>query len=91
MFTDPCNSWYRAADGAIVGLWPGSCLHAVRRLTYPRWEDFEYTPLDEGQSPLYWLGDGFSYNEKTMTGDREWHFVRSFYVGLLTGKKARGT
>ncbi|KAI0030965.1 FAD/NAD-binding domain-containing protein [Vararia minispora EC-137] len=75
VFTDACNSWYRTADGAIVGLWPGSCLHAVRALQNPRWEDFEYTYVDAGAGtgPLYWLGDGQSWNEKTMTGDRAWY------------------
>jgi hypothetical protein len=79
VFMDACNSWYRAPDGAIVGIWPGSCLHAVRTLSHPRWEDFDYTPLDDGPgiTPLYWLGDGQSYNEKTMTGDREQRYFLS--------------
>ena len=58
------------SDGAIVGLWPGTCLHAARTLAHPRWEDYDYTPLDKTSNRLYWLGDGMSYNEKTMTGDR---------------------
>jgi hypothetical protein len=56
-------------DGWIVGLWPGTCLHAVRTLSHPRWEDFNYTPLEKDQSLMHWLGDGQTYNEKTMTGD----------------------
>ena len=56
---------------------PGTCLHAVRTLSNPRWEDWEYTPLDgedvTGGNPLYWLGDGMSANEKSMTGDRAWY------------------
>ena len=51
----------------------GSCLHALRALHYPRWEDFDYEQLDEDgtNSCLYWLGDGMTLNEKTMTGDSE--------------------
>ena len=71
---DNCNSWYRSKDGFIVGLWPGTCLHAVRTLSNPRWEDFDYTQLDEDKSTLFWLGDGQTYNEKTMTGDRKLTF-----------------
>jgi len=71
VFAEMCQSWYRGKDGTIVALWPGSCLHAVRTLAHPRWEDYEYTPLDEGKNMLYWLGDGRTYNEKTMTGDRK--------------------
>ncbi|KAK7686488.1 hypothetical protein QCA50_010085 [Cerrena zonata] len=49
--------------------WPGSHLHALTALSHPRWEDFDYTPLDNAQHTLYWLGDGSTVNEKTMTGD----------------------
>ncbi|KAI0319936.1 FAD/NAD-P-binding domain-containing protein [Amylostereum chailletii] len=73
VYSEGCNTWYQVEDGTIVGLWPGSCLHAVRTLSHPRWEDFDYTPLDKTTSRLYWLGDGQTYNEKTMTGDRAWY------------------
>lgn len=49
----------------------GSCLHAIRALQHPRWEDFEYTRIDRTRNRLYWLGDGSTWNEKTMTGDRK--------------------
>lgn len=60
------------AEGRVVGLWPGSCLHAVRTLEHPRWEDYEYEPLDESKTKnrFYWLGDGSTHNEKYMSGDR---------------------
>ena len=48
----------------------GSSLHAQRALSSPRWEDYNYEQSDEGQDGLYWLGDGQTYNEKTLTGDR---------------------
>lgn len=47
----------------------GSSLHAVRALQYPRWEDYEYSRMDDVPNRLYWLGDGQTYNEKTLTGD----------------------
>lgn len=77
MFNDGCKNWYSAPDGYIRALWPGTCLHAVRTLSNPRWEDWEYTPLDgdevTGGNPMYWLGNGMSANEKSMTGDRAWY------------------
>ena len=77
MFNSGCSNWYSAADGHIRGLWPGTCLHAVRALSRPRWEDYEYTLLDDeeatGDNPLYWLGDGMTANEKSMAGDRAWY------------------
>ena len=42
----------------------------MRALQHPRWEDYEYSRKDEVPNRLYWLGDGQTYNEKTMTGDR---------------------
>ena len=60
----------------------GSSLHAVRTFENPRWEDYDFKFLDPPQSEKgekgkpnrwYWLGDGSTYNEKTMTGDRAWY------------------
>lgn len=51
----------------------GSCLHLVRTLSNPRWEDFDYSPLveDKTTNRFYWLGDGLTYAEKTNSGDRK--------------------
>lgn len=52
----------------------GSSLHAIRALEHPRWEDYNYEHLDRGiKNRLYWLGDGSTYNEKFMVGDRAWY------------------
>lgn len=89
----------------MVGLWPGSCLHALRALAHPRWEDFEYVYLPSGggdsvgggerggdsvvgsevdgknggngegkegsKNRLYWLGNGMTWCEENMQGDRK--------------------
>lgn len=65
-------------EGRVAGLWPGSCLHAVRVMAHPRWEDYNYEYLDEAEgNRLYWFGDGSTYNEKYMVGDRTsiWFYV----------------
>jgi hypothetical protein len=49
----------------------GSCLHALRALEHPRWEDFDYEQLDKIKNRFHWLGDGQTYDDKTKTGDRE--------------------
>ncbi|KAI0315332.1 FAD/NAD-binding domain-containing protein [Amylostereum chailletii] len=77
VFTDSCHSWYRSSDGVVVGIWPGTNLHAVRALAHPRWEDYNYTPLDQSGNALYWLGDGRTYNEKTLKGDLAWYLDES--------------
>ncbi|KAI0712856.1 FAD/NAD-P-binding domain-containing protein [Cerioporus squamosus] len=76
VFNEQCRSWYKMgkADGPIVGLWPGSTLHAVKALQHPRWEDFQYEQIDIGvRNRFYWLGDGQSYSQKTLTGDKAWY------------------
>ncbi|EPQ60007.1 flavin-binding monooxygenase [Gloeophyllum trabeum ATCC 11539] len=71
IYSEKCRSWYKAGkeEGRVVGLYPGSCLHYLRAITHPRWEDYEYQPLDPVRNRFYWLGDGQTYNEKTLTGD----------------------
>lgn len=45
----------------VVGLWPGSSLHARKTLESLRWEDWEYGCGDaEGEGTLGWLGDGWT-------------------------------
>ncbi|KAJ7101221.1 FAD/NAD-P-binding domain-containing protein [Mycena belliarum] len=73
VYMDECNSWYKASDGTVVGLWPGSGLHAIRALAEPRWEDYEYEPIDKTRNRLHWLGAGQTENERTGTGDLAWY------------------
>jgi hypothetical protein len=74
VYMDECNSWYRSEGGKgnrITGLWPGSTLHALETLRSPRWEDWDYTPLDEAgeQNRLRWLGNGWSVCQIADGGD----------------------
>jgi cation diffusion facilitator CzcD-associated flavoprotein CzcO len=48
VFADECRSWYKKnGTGEVVGLWPGSTLHCMEAMRSPRWEDYEYTYVDE--------------------------------------------
>ncbi|KAJ8480894.1 hypothetical protein ONZ51_g6367 [Trametes cubensis] len=80
VFADNCRSWYKVGkeEGRVVGLWPGSTLHGLRALMHPRWEDFNYERADPVKNGMYWLGDGQTYNEKTLTGDRAWYLRPPF-------------
>ncbi|KAI0364846.1 FAD/NAD-P-binding domain-containing protein [Pilatotrama ljubarskyi] len=71
VYSEKCRSWYKMGqeEGRVVGLWPGSTLHALKALTHPRWEDYNYELADPVQNRMYWLGDGQTHNEKTLTGD----------------------
>ncbi|KAI0087271.1 flavin-binding monooxygenase [Irpex rosettiformis] len=83
VFSESVPTWYKVgkADGRIVSLWPGSSLHCMRALRYPRWEDFNYERLDKTKNRLFWLGDGMTYSEKTFTGDRTW-YIKPNYVDV---------
>jgi hypothetical protein len=76
VYTDNCKSWYRSEGGngdRIIGLWPGSTLHALEALRSPRWEDFVYEDVDEAANAngLRWLGNGWSETQKS--GDPSWY------------------
>ncbi|KAH8108598.1 FAD/NAD-binding domain-containing protein [Phellopilus nigrolimitatus] len=75
VFNEQCHSWYKLsnAEGRIIGLWPGSTLHAIEALKRPRWEDYNYERLNGIQNRFHWLGDGSTHNEKHMTGNRAWY------------------
>lgn len=86
VYLDDCKSWYRGKGGRgdrIVGLWPGSTLHAVEALSSPRWEDFDYTYHgdDDGEfanrNRLWWLGDGWSSIQRD-GGDMCYHLEPEF-------------
>jgi hypothetical protein len=48
VFSEECRSWYKnGKTGQVVGLWPGSTLHCIEVMRSPRWEDFEYSYVDE--------------------------------------------
>lgn len=48
VFGEECRSWYKqSGSGAVVGLWPGSTLHLMEAMRSPRWEDFDYTYVEE--------------------------------------------
>jgi hypothetical protein len=61
----------------VIGLWPGSTLHAQETLRSPRWEDFEYEydEFVQGQSAglLSWLGNGWTESERSDCGDRAFY------------------
>jgi cation diffusion facilitator CzcD-associated flavoprotein CzcO len=58
---DNCTSWYKV-NGNIIGLWPGSSLHAMKALQNPRWEDYEYTS-QESEDSFYWIGEGWTVED----------------------------
>lgn len=56
---DSCTSWYKV-NGKIVGLWPGSSVHAMKTLEHHRWEDYDYQFVDPSPS---WVGNGWTVED----------------------------
>ncbi|KAI0546280.1 flavin-binding monooxygenase [Xylaria curta] len=70
VYTERCNSWYKSDGGTgdrIIGLWPGSTLHALEALRAPRWEDFDWESRDANR--LRWLGNGWSVTHTKIEGE----------------------
>lgn len=44
----------------MTALWPGSAIHAQAIFKNPRFEDFEYTYLEEGKH-FAWMGNGLTF------------------------------
>lgn len=67
----------------------GSTLHALKSLAHPRWEDYNYEAADPFQNRFYWLGDGQTHNEKTLTGDSTSHLIFTAYDELGSDELVR--
>ncbi len=71
VYEDACRSWYRRG-GKVVGVWPGSTVHALEALRAPRWEDWVYESVERGNG-LRWLGNGRSNTQAEGGGDASWY------------------
>ena len=74
VFSEECSSWYKSgSNGRITALWPGSALHALKVLSKPRWEDFDYAFVDE--NPVAWLGDGSTRADTNAELDKSYYLT----------------
>ncbi|KAF8215819.1 FAD/NAD(P)-binding domain-containing protein [Mycena galopus ATCC 62051] len=81
VFSEKCRSWYKQGkyEGRVVALWPGSCLHAVRALEHPRWEDYTYEHLDGHTNRFFWAGNGMTVAEENPDADKAWYLSEVDY------------
>ncbi|ETS80720.1 hypothetical protein PFICI_08249 [Pestalotiopsis fici W106-1] len=96
VYTDQCKSWYKGSGGDgshIIGLWPGSTLHALEALRSPRWEDFEWESLRNSGNKMRWLGNGYSITHTKSSsddgqygGDPAWYIDPMFQDKPLPGR-----
>ncbi|GAA6060117.1 hypothetical protein JCM10212_003525 [Sporobolomyces blumeae] len=76
VYSEKCRSWYKKGleEGPVVALWPGSCLHAIKALKHPRWEDYDYTSSSSQGNRFGWLGSGWSAEEMDDSGSGDTAF-----------------
>ncbi|PGH28270.1 hypothetical protein AJ80_00161 [Polytolypa hystricis UAMH7299] len=73
IFGQPCKCWFKRGDpnGRNIAYYPGNSLNQMIALENTRWEDFDYTYLDElNGNPMAWLGNGYAvadYNGSSRT------------------------
>ncbi|CAM1506055.1 Fc.00g056960.m01.CDS01 [Cosmosporella sp. VM-42] len=63
IFGQPCKCWFKRGDpnGRNIAYYPGNSLNQMIALDNTRWEDFEYTYLDElNGNPMGWLANGYT-------------------------------
>ena len=66
VLSDNCSSWYNGGrpGGRVHGLFPGSSVHVTVVRQDPRWEDWEYEYLGDGENRFRWFfGNGRSKRE----------------------------
>jgi hypothetical protein len=81
-----CRSWYKNVDGKITAVWAGSVPHYLEVMESPRFEDYLWEPLVQGNRWSF-LGNGFSQRE-TAGADLSW-YIRSHDDSIPLGKTSR--
>ncbi|KAL1957856.1 hypothetical protein VTO42DRAFT_5421 [Malbranchea cinnamomea] len=66
-----CSSWYNGGipGGRVHAIFPGSAstVNYIRR--DPRWEDYEYTYVNQSGNRFAYFGNGWTTREKTLDAD----------------------
>ncbi|KAJ5385977.1 hypothetical protein N7509_008518 [Penicillium cosmopolitanum] len=65
VWSENCSSWYNGGQpgGRIHGLFPGSASHANYIRRDPRWEDWEYTYVNQSGNRFAYFGNGWTSRE----------------------------
>ncbi|KAJ9605678.1 hypothetical protein H2200_009527 [Cladophialophora chaetospira] len=85
VWTEQCRSWYKNKDGRIIALWPGSTLHFMEVMQYPRYDDFVVTYKG---NRFEWMGNGYSQTELDVEAD--WaYYIRDVDDSPFLGKTKR--
>jgi hypothetical protein len=103
VYSDQCRTWMRGCKNfpdRVIAIYPGSYLHFRKVLGNPRWEDFEYTMVDE-DNMLAFFGNGMTEEDMDMKGnfspymslEEEYPELRDIFIkdGKIDGVVLNGT
>lgn len=86
VLTTNCKSWYKnGADGEAIirSIWPGSGSHYFAALRHPRWEDFDWEPVEDLDHSMSWLGNGTA----PQVNGAQVHLSMREYYKVSTGRE----
>jgi len=61
------TAWCRDVLNGLTG----TTLHFLRALSHPRWEDFNFEPLEGSKNRFHWFGNGQTQVETTSSTNSE--------------------
>ncbi|KAF9889365.1 hypothetical protein FE257_007475 [Aspergillus nanangensis] len=81
-----CSSWYNGGKpgGRVHGLFPGSAVHLNYIRRDPRWEDWEYTYLNDSGNRFAYFGNGWTSRELNKDADLTPHLKRPEDIDLTS-------
>lgn len=76
VWTEDCRSWYKngTKEGRVMALWPGSSLHFMEVMEYPRHDDFD---VRYNGNRFSWMGSGYSQTEMDPSADWAYYITNS--------------
>jgi cation diffusion facilitator CzcD-associated flavoprotein CzcO len=70
VWVQECRSWFKNGEGRVTALWPGSALHFMEAVKWPRWEDYEIESSFGNENKWKILGNGFTWAERQAGEDK---------------------
>ena len=62
VWIESCRSWFKNGEGRVTAPWPGTGLHFMEAVKWPRWEDYQIERRFGNEWAV--LGNGFCWQER---------------------------
>lgn len=89
VWSEKCNSWYKLKhNNKIAALWTGSTIHYLRVVENPRYEDWDFTYLNDNR--WSYLGNGLGPDDVEPEADLAYYIRQIDDAPILGNKKYNG-